>query len=520
VRLVRHLAPLAGTALFAGSLGAGFTHDDVQSILGHGGVHGPFSFGKIFGSDFWGLPFDRTIGTWRPLATLTCFVDWHLSGGKPWSFHLTNLICFAALLYAADMLLGRWCEGALGDRARAICVFVFAALAIHADVVPSATGRAEILAALFVLLSLAALVRPGRPLGGSSVALGAAAMALALLSKESSLPMVLAVPLVATSCHARRGTLKRRGLVLLWAALSTVGIAYVALRAGRLPFAKVTPAMLADNPLGALPLLRQKIGALEVMSHYLEHTLTGLDLVCDYSYSAIAIATRGVPVRALLGGLFLLGLAALAVASWRKRPQIAEAIVGFAGAYAVASHLLVPASAIVADRLFFLPSFWLVATGALGAAWVAREQRVGRMIGLCAVAFGVAQGAVAAAATTSWHDDAVLYTQAVQSRPHVARTRLNLARALADAGRSEDAAWHALLATAYLTRFPDPIGDDEFPLSWDDLPIRERLERLRRTLGEGVMRALLAKTAQVLRDEGRRAAAEELTGWLRVRSGP
>src|SRR6202042_3437114 len=112
------------------------------------------AFEDIVQRDWWGRSRFDSIGTWRPLATLTFWVDEHLGGGRAWLFHLTNILLYAALLVLFERFLQRWCGGALTVQARALAVLVFGTLAIHADVVPSPTGRAEILAALFSLAAL------------------------------------------------------------------------------------------------------------------------------------------------------------------------------------------------------------------------------------------------------------------------------------------------------------------------------------------------------------------------------
>jgi hypothetical protein len=495
------LVGLPGVAAFASSLGAGFTYDDYQSILGHSGVHGPFSLRNIFLLDFWGYPFSRTVGTYRPITTLTFFCDWHLSGGEPWSFHATNLVLYAVLLLTADRVLRRWCGSAISEGARLLAVAVFGLLAVHADVVPSATGRAEILAALFVLTSLWLLL-------GDRVGLGALSLLAAILCKESALPMALAVPLIVLS--GRRAEWRR--LLPMAAACVAVLGAYVAFRAGRLPFSR--PTLLTANVMHGYPLLRQKAGACEVVTHYLEHVVTGLDLAPDYSYSGIALTLRATSPRAMLGAGFFAALIGLGLRTYRARPRVAEAVVGLFGSYLVASHLIVPASAMIADRLFFLPSFWLVALAALGLDAIRGGWR--RVAAIAAGSFAVAQGLLAAAVATHWHDDAVLHAQALQLYPHVARTRSNFSYVLSQAGMHDEAAWHGLLAAAYYTRFPRPIGKDEFPLAWDDLPMEQRLDALGGALGDRRMQTLLRQTAESLRPH-QRGASRVLAGWAAQR---
>ena len=194
------LIVLAGVLPYLPTLGHGFTLDDANTIAGHKGVQGPLAWDDVVLRDWWGRSRFDSIGTWRPLATLTFWVDRHVGAGAPWTFHFTNVLLYGALLVLLERFLRRWRAASLSDAARFLAVLVFGALAIHADVVPSPTGRAEILAALFSLGALfAATCTP--VLAAREVTLAAGCLFLALLSKESAAPMAILLPLFAHRAH-------------------------------------------------------------------------------------------------------------------------------------------------------------------------------------------------------------------------------------------------------------------------------------------------------------------------------
>ena len=511
-----------GVAVYASTLTAGFTYDDVQTIRGHVGVHGPFSLRDIFLRDWWGLPFEKTVGSYRPIPTLTFWLDWHLAGGRPWVFHLTNLVLYGALLLTANTFLARWAADVLGPRARLLTIAAFAAMAIHVDVVPSATGRAELLATLFILLATIVAVPRSKKLPWWAVVASPALVGLALLSKESTFPMALVVPFLVARHHRAQRTLELPKLATLATVCTAALAAALWFRMGRLPLAKSQFEMLPDNFLTALPWWRQKLGAFEVLTHYLEHTLTGLDLVPDYSYSAILVRTSGLSARAFVGFACYAGLGWLIARGIRRDSKLADAAVAFLGSFLVASHLIVPASAMVADRLFFFPSFWLAVIAGLAldrlpaVAATARKGRLGprKLAAIGTVGLSLTQGSLAAAAATNWSDDATLCTQALQAQPHVARIRENLSRVLSIGGKHDEAAWHALLANAYFTRFPDPIPESDFPLAWDDLPMNVRLAELRRTLGDRIYAQVLRNTQRSCAEARQVESVPILEKWL------
>ena len=95
----------------------GFTLDDANTIEGHRGVTEAFSWENIFLLDSWGRSQFDTIGIWRPLVTLTFWVDEHVGGGRGWPFHLTNVVLYAAIILLGDRFLAKW-SPTLSDCAR------------------------------------------------------------------------------------------------------------------------------------------------------------------------------------------------------------------------------------------------------------------------------------------------------------------------------------------------------------------------------------------------------------------
>ena len=512
-----------GVSIYLSTLAAGFTYDDIQTILNNQTVRGPFSIVKLLFRDFWGRSFEHTIGTWRPVATLSFWVDWHLAGGHPLPFHVTNLIAYGSLLVIANAFLARWGGDRLTVHARLLAVAAFAALVIHVDVVPGATGRTEMFAAAFSLGAMLVAMPERLPLRPWRMLVATALLTLAMASKESAFPMAIVVPWMVGRYLRRNGTFAWRPFTVFTLACLTVLGGMTIFRMGRLPFAKVSPALQPDNPLVVMPWWEQKLAAAEVFTHYLEHTLTGLDLVPDYSYFAVPVLEGGPGLRVALGSLVIAALVFVTVRGWRAWPLATDALVGFAGAFLAASHFVVPASAMLADRLFFFPSFWLTVIVAVlldqlpkltpGSTQSVRRIGVRRIAALGIAGWIVVQGIIATAAATMWRDDSVLFTQAIQTYPHVSRTRVNFSLALASAGRYEDAAWHLVLSRAYYVRFPHPIAPDDFPLSWDDLPVPLRLQSLREHLGDALFVTVLNSALETCRTWNLHAQAQVIGYW-------
>ncbi len=91
-----------------------------------------------------------------PLTFLTYQTDYLLGGGKPFMFHLGNL-----LLHTANALLVTWLVHLLWRRAflAAFCGLIFAVHPLHTEAVAWASARKDVLFAFFFLSSLIAYAR-------------------------------------------------------------------------------------------------------------------------------------------------------------------------------------------------------------------------------------------------------------------------------------------------------------------------------------------------------------------------
>ncbi|HEY2518203.1 MAG TPA: hypothetical protein VGI39_45355 [Polyangiaceae bacterium] len=509
-RGARAAAIAAGVAPYLGTIGHGFTLDDANTIEGHLGVKGPLSLENVFLRDWWGRSQFDTIGTWRPLATLTFWFDQRLGGGRSWAFHLTNLVLYAALLALAERFLARWCEGALSRPGRLVSIALFGVLAIHADVVPSPTGRAEILAALFSLGAVFAATCTEQLTGGTTAA-AVLAIGCALLSKESATPMAVLVPLLAYRAHASRNGVPRAPLASLAAACFGLLAAVALFRATHMPFMSLGTERALENPLLAVNGPRRLLGACEVLALYLGHTFTGLGLAPDYSFSEPPLLREG-PLTILVGGLVVVAFAALLLRSWRNAPRLADALLGFGASYVAVSNFLTPASAI-ADRLFFFPSFWLVLVIALLVERTARLPATRAFAFVAAVLFALWIGARSARYAALWKDDLTLLSAAMRAYPNVFRTQRNLAHALADAHEDEEAAWHLAVAEAIYAGYPSPFARDAIAPAWREEPLGARLDHLRDLVGAKAACAAASVAGARLKSWDAPDAAAALSRW-------
>lgn len=94
----RHILPLlfiafVSIALYANTLQNGFVYDDEFTVVENTGIKRLDNLPELIDpGEYFSLSGEVT---YRPVVTITYFLDYYLYGLKPWGFHLTNLLLHA-----------------------------------------------------------------------------------------------------------------------------------------------------------------------------------------------------------------------------------------------------------------------------------------------------------------------------------------------------------------------------------------------------------------------------------------
>lgn len=240
---------LLACAAWFPTLRVGFIWDDHHTIV-HNASLRSWSKANVlsdFRRGFFGSGQDQNF--YRPLVSLLNRFDYTLYVGRPWGFHLTNLMLHAFTSVLVMMLLAR-----LGIPA--LAAFWTAALfAVHpanAQDMILVSGRCGLMALFFSLASLLVWMKPGP----GWTAVGGALFAAALFSKESA----VAVPAALVLCWWMSGGIPRQDALRRFLLGGAVLFLYLGLRdnvlprlAGEVPvahwltfMAKAFPAVLAS----------------------------------------------------------------------------------------------------------------------------------------------------------------------------------------------------------------------------------------------------------------------------------
>ena len=353
---------------YANSISNGFAYDDVYIIQRNERVHRLGDLRNIWLTPYW--PVHGTVyGLYRPLAIFGYAVQWALSGGAPWFFHVVNVLLHTVVSLLVFVLLARLTTPV----AALIGAALFAVHPVHTEVVANVVGQAELLAAAASIAACILFI--GRPAGrigpGRWLAI-AVLYAAAMLAKESAI--VLPALLVAVDlAHERaRGSntpliAHARAILPPVLLLAPVTAAFLGLRV------YVLGSVAGEDAAPWLPFLREDgriFVALRAWLEYVRLLFWPMDLSADYSPGVILPVTSFTP--AVLAGAGFLAATVIFTLALPRRPDVGLPAAWFLFAILPVSNLLVPVGIVVAERTLYLPS--LAVSIAAAYAWAALER--------------------------------------------------------------------------------------------------------------------------------------------------
>jgi len=339
-------ALVLGAMLFVRSPASNYIFDEQEALLANPYVNGRAAFLDAFKRDFWGLPPDRSIGSYRPVPNLIWRALWKISEA-PWLHHWTNVVIHAA---NAALVAGIALRVTRQRRLAWLAGACFLTSAVLTEAISGVVGIADVLGGLGILLAAAALALPCWLMPFAVFV----AMLLGLFSKES---VIVGVPLLAwvalVSAPALHPSRPLRGLRTLLALTAAIGalVFYTEFRRRYfpvtlsdelrtvLPASEPLPRRLLhaflrwfqqprlpqdpiNNPLSDADFPNRVAGALRVYWRGLGQVVFPWKLSGDYSYPQEPTPERLVFSESICGGLALLCPPILAIVYWAKALQL------------------------------------------------------------------------------------------------------------------------------------------------------------------------------------------------------
>ena len=393
-RTVLALVALVAFLVYANALANGFVLDDRGVIMRNALVTTPSSWWRAFIAPYW--PAAVGAGQYRPLAIASFALDWAVSGGATWWFHLVTV----AWHVAATVLVARFALELMSPAGALAAGLLFAVHPVHVEAVANNVGRAECMAAAGVLAALL-LHRHG-----SWMAIPV--FAAALFAKENALVFLPLAALHDVLIPARprdRITVRRYlaygGVAILW-----IGVV-AAIFLHHSTFSLIAPAYVNASTAERLWTV------LTVVPQYARLLIFPWDLSAGYEPQVIPLAS-GLSASAV-AGLFLLGVTGVAAGlAWRRSKAVAFALLWIPIAIAPVSNVLVITGVSLAERTLYMASIGACWLGGLAVDLLARR-RVVRLIPVAAL--GMAFAVRTWTRTPTWRDDRVFLVTLISTHP-------------------------------------------------------------------------------------------------------
>ncbi|XP_036921692.1 protein O-mannosyl-transferase TMTC4 isoform X4 [Sturnira hondurensis] len=384
---------------FARSYDGDFVFDDSEAIVNNKDLQAETPLGDLWHHDFWGsrLSSNTSHKSYRPLTVLTFRINYYLSGGfHPMSFHMVNIllhsgisvlmvdvfsVLFGGLQYSSK---GRRLN--LAPRSSLLAALLFAVHPVHTECVAGVVGRADLLGALFFLLSFLGYCKAFResnkegPYSTFWVLLSILLGAMAMLCKEQGITVlglnavfdILVISklnvleIVQKVLHKDKllqnnGMLRNGGLLfrMTLLALGGAGVLYMRWKimgTGPPPFTEVdNPASFADSTL------------VRAVNYNYYYSLNAWLLLCpwwlcfDWSMGCIPLIKsvgdwRVIALAALWFCLIGLMRQALCSEDSHKRRVLMLGLGFLIIPFLPASNLFFRVGFVVAERVLYLPS--------------------------------------------------------------------------------------------------------------------------------------------------------------------
>ncbi|MEP7123175.1 MAG: tetratricopeptide repeat protein [Byssovorax sp.] len=239
------LAPLlvVSLVLFTRWPGTNYIFDEQEALLANPYVNatGGLRFIDAIHRDFWGLPADRSVGSYRPIPDFFWRLLWHVSK-QPFFHHIYNVFFHAINGAILGLCTFSWTKR---RETAVLAAFLFVACAVLTEAVSGIVGIADVLGGMGALLALAALSLPGWAMPFAVFT----AIVFGLFCKESALVCVPLVPfaalLVAPLTHPHRPA---RVLRTVLAAVATFGAFYLYVELRKRWFLSPLPSELSEPP--------------------------------------------------------------------------------------------------------------------------------------------------------------------------------------------------------------------------------------------------------------------------------
>jgi len=334
-----------------------YAMDDVVVVTGNTLVtQGVKGIPKILSTDFfYGLVKTESGfsgGRYRPFALVIFALEYQFFGANPFAGHLINVLLFALLIGLLFVLLQRHIFKEQHHLLAFITCLLFVVHPIHTEVIANIKSRDEIITFILLLATLFAFIKYSEKRSVVILLLGLFCFFVALLTRESAVPFIGIVPLVAY--FFLNQSIKRS--LLLTIPLFTVFGIYAGIRVTAVGFSHSTQTHILNSPFLYATSTQTFATKVFILAKYVGLLVFPHPLSFDYGYNQIPyIGLNSMPFA--LSAIFFIGLISYAIFSYKKRSLFSFCIFYFLTTIFLFANFIADVGAPMAERLLFQPSF-------------------------------------------------------------------------------------------------------------------------------------------------------------------
>lgn len=440
----------AAAAILLGMLGIttygrvvdnGYVYDAVYTVQMNPHVRPDARLAEIFSSPYWDAEAFAGRGLYRPISVLSFQLTRSIGVDSAAADHAIDLglhVLCGLLLSVFLMQMGAHFGVAL------TLATLFLLHPVQTEVVASLVGRSDLLATLFALLALNLSLARRVPVFLLWSGLFGF-FSLSLLAKESTVGLVLLLPVCWAARESWRGTARTvvtRGALGLALCLGLAIACNVALRQAVLGGLFISDtSKFADGASGFFEL---RWRALAFVSLYAQKLIWPLPLLPDYLTGVVAPKGFGLNLRAVFSGVVMWASVAWPAWDWWRHRSFTRVHLGillFWIAMAPVSNLILQIGTPFGERLLYFPLLFLL-LAAVGlplwrpvyrgsAEWAPRLWPFWVVV---AVVFGV----MSASRIPDWKDNRSLFQAAATECPDNYFAQITYGGILYRGGRAED----------------------------------------------------------------------------------
>ncbi len=347
------LIPLIAILIYIPSFNADFTLDDVLIVEDNTFVKSLDQIPAIWTSHYWAGKVDATdTGLYRPLTLTTYNFQYALTGETPAAFHIVNILLHALvclmLMKMASLLF-------VDFRLVIISGVLFAIHPIHTEAVAGIVGRAEILAALFILTSMVCYHHWRQKGKIKWLVLLLVSTFAAITSKEHGFLMIAILALQETYYYFTTKTFSWNERKK-WIAFGSVAILSLGLWTVR---SSITGPTASHELWANVGSAERMATSMRTSAEYLGLHLWPFPLSADYWIDEVPIVGFD-NIKVIISLLALMGIVSLAYYLRRKIPVASWGILFFFLMLLPVSNFVFAAGFLKAERILYIPSVGLI----------------------------------------------------------------------------------------------------------------------------------------------------------------